>query len=1191
MTSRYLLRSVAIAFGLLTIGLASRIGAQSAALGYVLESTHPITATQPTRMGQAVAVRVSYDAGELLVVDQRPPRVLVFEPDGALLRIFGQGSLVHPVDVGVIYERKQGLFAYGDPERVRYIVREENPNRLLMFSADGNLIQQTALIDGKVLLESDSQRLYLASVANRELTIMDYAGQITGGFPITLMSDSTLMTLGPSVTPIGGPPTLLLYNNDSRVLDQISLDTGDIVRSRTLDIGERVEELTWSQQGTNGVLLRLNSGSISWLADDTVAQPAPVATILDTSDGDAPRLLAGTHWFAVTHTSSGVSGIRPFSPIYGISSTGSLGRWYIRQEFNDVSLEPLCNMAASESTAVRDWLWRVGVIHGQPVVLSEQGALSVLAAGDRWEPLGSIGPSDDFDIDAEGQLYRLRDGRMAIYHRQDGGWRTVVPSKGAVGINQGWWHTEWDCTPPGTTWPGSIAVDSKGIMVDWLVNGWLDVAAGLDWDASSMHHRRVRSGTDEDPRFGAWDSPLSSLGYGRSWGEHPQERLIADFDFSAVPGEVWALDRLAAQVLRAKPGIQDPNRVRNGTRIPGRPARLSVSEQSSLTFVLTAEGSVYVVDDQGSVRGGWSTPMSREATKLGFADIVSLPEGRVGVLDGIARRLYIYRPAFVGERVAEPDALPYCTVEEAKVADREQVPIGNEVGIQLELRGGCGRIASDNDVVILMDQPLSSEQRAMVSALQALVDSLDPQLDRLAILLYTYPGRVALDFTNDFSRFAPVVANLPPGKAGPSSPLRFAATYLEREGRPDANRVLIAHSIYTRGLYPYQDGGLRAVNGLREAGIRVYSITAGPFILPQLWPTFPEDHFLVPDADTLRSVYQQLGKEFAARVLARQLTVRDRVPDNMDLVVNSISPPASWDVGTRTLVWQANDVGFSGWQASYRLVPREMGQHATNESASAELIDGFGNPFQVTFPIPMIDVLAPATASPTSVVTASPTVTPVVSPAVTIPVSPTRIFLPVLLREPPCEPDARPVDAILVIDASSSMTGPKLAAARTAARAFLEALSLGADRLAVVSFHQEAIVQSGLTSSRATLDMAIASIRTSPGTRMDSGLGAAHDLLTTTGRPDAASLVILLTDGRQDEHPEAAMDEADFLRNSGVRLESVGYGGDADLAFLTVLTGDPRRVHRADDETALVALYRQLAAASDCPQSPGWSGR
>ena len=276
MTSRYLLRSVAIAFGLLTIGLASRIGAQSAALGYVLESTHPITATQPTRMGQAVAVRVSYDAGELLVVDQRPPRVLVFEPDGALLRIFGQGSLVHPVDVGVIYERKQGLFAYGDPERVRYIVREENPNRLLMFSADGNLIQQTALIDGKVLLESDSQRLYLASVANRELTIMDYAGQITGGFPITLMSDSTLMTLGPSVTPIGGPPTLLLYNNDSRVLDQISLDTGDIVRSRTLDIGERVEELTWSQQGTNGVLLRLNSGSISWLADDTVAQPAPV---------------------------------------------------------------------------------------------------------------------------------------------------------------------------------------------------------------------------------------------------------------------------------------------------------------------------------------------------------------------------------------------------------------------------------------------------------------------------------------------------------------------------------------------------------------------------------------------------------------------------------------------------------------------------------------------------------------------------------------------------------------------------------------------------------------------------------------------------------------------------------------------------------------------------------------------------
>ena len=164
-----------------------------------------------------------------------------------------------------------------------------------------------------------------------------------------------------------------------------------------------------------------------------------------------------------------------------------------------------------------------------------------------------------FSIDGRGSLNRGMAFESAVHRKL-----------GTIEM-QGWWHTEWDCTPPGTTWPGSIAVDSKGIMVDWLVNGWLDVAAGLDWDASSMHHRRVRSGTDEDPRFGAWDSPLSSLGYGRSWGEHPQERLIADFDFSAVPGEVWALDRLAAQVLRAKPGIQDPNRVRNGTRIPGHP--------------------------------------------------------------------------------------------------------------------------------------------------------------------------------------------------------------------------------------------------------------------------------------------------------------------------------------------------------------------------------------------------------------------------------------------------------------------------------------------------------------------------------------------------------------------------------------------------------------------------------------------
>ena len=83
------------------------------------------------------------------------------------------------------------------------------------------------------------------------------------------------------------------------------------------------------------------------------------------------------------------------------------------------------------------------------------------------------------------------------------------------------------------------------------------------------------------------------------------------------------------------------------------------------------------------------------------------------------------------------------------------------------------------------------------------------------------------------------------------------------------------------------------------------------------------------------------------------------------------------------------------------------------------------------------------------------------------------------------------MDVALVLDSSQSMAGPKLAAALAAAQAFVDLVDLPRDRVAVVSFHGRARLESGLTGSRSLLELALAAPQTGQGTRIDLGLIAA----------------------------------------------------------------------------------------------------
>lgn len=224
----------------------------------------------------------------------------------------------------------------------------------------------------------------------------------------------------------------------------------------------------------------------------------------------------------------------------------------------------------------------------------------------------------------------------------------------------------------------------------------------------------------------------------------------------------------------------------------------------------------------------------------------------------------------------------------------------------------------------------------------------------------------------------------------------------------------------------------------------------------------------------------------------------------------------------------------------------------------------------------------PSTATATKTVTSTATPTP--SPTIS------RAYLPLLLREPPCDPGRQAVDVVLVLDASSSMVGAKLAAAKAAAKTFVSAVNLSKDRVAVVSFSEQAALRIGLSADRTGLEAAIDTIQAAPGTRIDRGLAAAGQAMSNR-RPNARGAIVLLTDGRQANAPDEPQRIAADLRGQGISTYAIGLGQDVDAAYLAALAGDPLRYFAAATDAQLELIYRAIASHIPCPATDFWGGR
>ena len=198
----------------------------------------------------------------------------------------------------------------------------------------------------------------------------------------------------------------------------------------------------------------------------------------------------------------------------------------------------------------------------------------------------------------------------------------------------------------------------------------------------------------------------------------------------------------------------------------------------------------------------------------------------------------------------------------------------------------------------------------------------------------------------------------------------------------------------------------------------------------------------------------------------------------------------------------------------------------------------------------------------------------------------------------PSEVVGLPLDVILVIDHSSSMSDSllallglsqsstdKMTAAKNAAIAFVQQMQMGIDQVGVVQFNGYADLLQTLSHDAVQIEQSIQGISSSGGTAIDAGLDAARDELQQNGRADSARVIVILSDGLSSA--DSAIKAADAAKSDGIRVISVGIGGDVDAALMESIASSQTDYHHSPDASDLQQIYvsiaqqiRQFAAAT-----------
>ena len=151
--------------------------------------------------------------------------------------------------------------------------------------------------------------------------------------------------------------------------------------------------------------------------------------------------------------------------------------------------------------------------------------------------------------------------------------------------------------------------------------------------------------------------------------------------------------------------------------------------------------------------------------------------------------------------------------------------------------------------------------------------------------------------------------------------------------------------------------------------------------------------------------------------------------------------------------------------------------------------------------------------------------------------------LPVrVLGADPLDGSGRQVDAVLAIDVSNSMRGPKLATALAAARTFLQGVPPSIP-VGILSFSGGPVVDAPVSTDRSAAEAAVGSLRTatSQGTALFRAVVSGAGMFGAEA--SAQHTLILLTDGKNTDASTTVEQAVAAAKSAGVSVFTISLAG------------------------------------------------
>jgi uncharacterized protein YegL len=177
--------------------------------------------------------------------------------------------------------------------------------------------------------------------------------------------------------------------------------------------------------------------------------------------------------------------------------------------------------------------------------------------------------------------------------------------------------------------------------------------------------------------------------------------------------------------------------------------------------------------------------------------------------------------------------------------------------------------------------------------------------------------------------------------------------------------------------------------------------------------------------------------------------------------------------------------------------------------------------------------------------------------------------------------DVKSLDLVFVVDVSGSIGITNFNNMMDALRSTVGKINVGKavdqTQIGMVTFSDDAHLQFSLTdfSDNADLDNALANVPyTRGGTNITSGMMMAiNDVFNEGDRPNAANIMVVITDGQDNSDVAAAQADAEA---KGITVFAVGVGDGVDVSQLELVAGSPNRVITATSFDFLGGIFQNI---------------